>query len=176
MSINQNKNKIFTKGLTNTEADVLSIVKRFFENNPGEIYGSIDNIILTVLRQVKEDLINGTLVPSVSSVNGKIGVVTISSDDVGAEPKITKNTAFNKNFGTEEGTVCEGNDPRLSDARTPKSHTHSEYITSDMLDKAFENYLSRNGITIGNNGSERTITIKGNVVIKDGQIMEEYNG
>lgn len=35
------------------------------------------------------------------------------------EPKISiKNSAFNKNFGTVEGTVCEGNDSRLSDART----------------------------------------------------------
>lgn len=37
------------------------------------------------------------------------------------EPKITsKGTAFNKDFGTEASTVTEGNDPRLSDARTPK--------------------------------------------------------
>lgn len=37
------------------------------------------------------------------------------------EPKITsKGTAFNKDFGNEAGTVTEGNDPRLSDARTPK--------------------------------------------------------
>lgn len=36
------------------------------------------------------------------------------------EPKFIKNTAFNKNFGTEAGTVVEGNDARLSDARVPK--------------------------------------------------------
>lgn len=36
------------------------------------------------------------------------------------EPKFEKNTAFNKNFGTEAGTVVEGNDERLSDARVPK--------------------------------------------------------
>lgn len=37
------------------------------------------------------------------------------------EPKITtKGTAFNKNFGTTAGTVTEGNDARLSDARVPK--------------------------------------------------------
>lgn len=40
------------------------------------------------------------------------------------EPAITKKTAFNKDFGTEAGTITEGNDSRLSDARTPKSHTH----------------------------------------------------
>lgn len=48
----------------------------------------------------------------------------IDASETGAagkyEPKFTKNTAFNKNFGTEAGTVTEGNDARLSDARTPK--------------------------------------------------------
>lgn len=36
---------------------------------------------------------------------------------IGAEPAFTKNTAFNKNFGTAAGTVCQGNDSRLSNAR-----------------------------------------------------------
>lgn len=36
---------------------------------------------------------------------------------IGAEPAFTKNTAFNKNFGTSAGTVCQGNDSRLSNAR-----------------------------------------------------------
>lgn len=37
--------------------------------------------------------------------------------DIGAEPAFTKNTAFNKNFGSSAGTVCQGNDSRLSNAR-----------------------------------------------------------
>lgn len=37
----------------------------------------------------------------------------------------SKNTAFNKNFGTTSGTVCQGNDSRLSDARTPTAHAHT---------------------------------------------------
>lgn len=46
----------------------------------------------------------------------------ITSEEVaeGYEPAFTKNTAFNKNFGTAAGTVTEGNDARLSDARIPK--------------------------------------------------------
>ena len=51
------------------------------------------------------------------------------------EPKITpKRTAFNKDFGTAEDTVCEGNDSRLSDARTPLAHSTS-HITggSDVI-------------------------------------------
>jgi hypothetical protein len=40
-------------------------------------------------------------------------------------------------FGTGAGTVCQGNDSRLSDARTPTSHTHAtSHITSGTLDTA----------------------------------------
>ena len=43
------------------------------------------------------------------------------------ESAFSKNTAFNKNFGTAAGTVCQGNDGRLSDSRTPTTHasTHA---------------------------------------------------
>ena len=41
------------------------------------------------------------------------------------EDMFSKNTAFNKDFGTTLGTVCQGNDNRLSDARTPIAHTHA---------------------------------------------------
>lgn len=39
--------------------------------------------------------------------------------EIGAKADFTENTAFNKNFGTGTGTVCEGDDSRLSDSRTP---------------------------------------------------------
>jgi len=37
---------------------------------------------------------------------------------------LTGNVTLSANFGTAGGTVCQGNDSRLSDARTPTSHTH----------------------------------------------------
>ena len=40
-----------------------------------------------------------------------------TATDIGAEPAFAKNTAFNKNFGSAAGTVCQGNDSRLSNAR-----------------------------------------------------------
>lgn len=43
--------------------------------------------------------------------------VQLTPGQVGAEPAFTKNNAFNKNFGTAAGTVCQGNDDRLSNAR-----------------------------------------------------------
>ncbi|MCH1943028.1 hypothetical protein [[Clostridium] innocuum] len=49
----------------------------------------------------------------------------------GKEPVFSKNSAFNKAFGNTAGTVCQGNDSRLSDERTPKLHNHSR---SDITD------------------------------------------
>ena len=43
----------------------------------------------------------------------------------GKEPAFAKNNAFNKNFGTAAGTVCQGNDSRLSDARRASNITMS---------------------------------------------------
>lgn len=57
----------------------------------------------------------------------------ITPAQIGAEPAFTKNGAFNKNFGTESGTVCQGNDSRLSNSRTPTAHasTATTYGVSD---------------------------------------------
>lgn len=43
----------------------------------------------------------------------------------GKEPAFAKNNAFNKNFGTAAGTVCQGNDSRLSNARRASNITMS---------------------------------------------------
>jgi len=54
------------------------------------------------------------------------------------EPVITpKRTAFNKDFGATSGTVCEGNDSRLSNPRTPTAHS-STHITggTDIIPNA----------------------------------------
>lgn len=41
------------------------------------------------------------------------------------EPAFVKSTGFNKDFGTTAGTVTQGNDARLSDARAPLAHNHA---------------------------------------------------
>jgi hypothetical protein len=61
----------------------------------------------------------------VSSVNGKTGPVSLIPSDIGAEPTISpKGSAFNKDFGTSAGQVCQGNDARLSDNRTDANAIH----------------------------------------------------
>jgi hypothetical protein len=74
--------------------------------------------------------VNGTVrLDSVTNATGDI--VTIDANnvlrkrtpaqvltDIGAEPAFTKNTGFNKNFGTTAGTVAEGNDQRILNGQT----------------------------------------------------------
>jgi len=43
---------------------------------------------------------------------------------------LTGNVTLSANFGSGSGTICQGNDARLSDARTPTSHTHGN-VTDD---------------------------------------------
>jgi hypothetical protein len=56
------------------------------------------------------------------------GFLTTSKASETYEPKFTKNTAFNKDFGTTAGTVTQGNDARLSDARTPKGTAGGDLV------------------------------------------------
>ena len=62
--------------------------------------------------------VQGNLDTHTGTVTGNPHAVTAA--EAGAEPTITpKNTAFNDDYGSTTGTVCEGDDSRLSDARTP---------------------------------------------------------
>ena len=40
-------------------------------------------------------------------------------------------------YGNAAGTICEGNDSRLSDARTPVAHTHTKSDVTDLLNSDF---------------------------------------
>lgn len=58
---------------------------------------------------------------SVTTVNGYTGDVVLNYSDVGAEQAFSKNTAFNKDFGTSPNTVCEGDDIRVNNGQTAYS-------------------------------------------------------
>lgn len=58
---------------------------------------------------------------------------TKAQNDLLYEPIFTKNSAFNKNFGTSSGTVTEGNDSRVNNGQTAFSwgnHASAGYITA----------------------------------------------
>lgn len=62
------------------------------------------------------------------------GTITTHDHAGTYEPSFSKNTAFNKNFGTAAGTVAEGNDARLSDNRTPTDASVSyPKLASDLV-------------------------------------------
>jgi hypothetical protein len=65
---------------------------------------------------------------------------------------LTGNVTLSANFGTAGGTVCQGNDSRLSDARTPVSHVHAAAdITSGTIDIArIPTGTSSSTVCIGN--------------------------
>ncbi|WP_434222571.1 hypothetical protein ACOKW7_08675 [Limnospira platensis CENA597] len=85
-----------------------------------------------------------TFTPS-SHTHTIANVTGLQSTLDGKEPTFTKNTAFNKNFGTTTGTVTEGNDVRLSNARTPTSHTHT---LSQITDSGNLASINTNGSTV----------------------------
>lgn len=141
MSVN-NENEILTRfrdieyDLTPTEDTMCYRITPHTvqeENVPPETVYSLDryNSVITsqVYRPVTDDNLNSTLseieaqladkVPNARKINGKslAADVNITAAEIGAEPAFAKNTAFNKNFGTAAGTVCQGNDERLTDSR-----------------------------------------------------------
>ena len=76
---------------------------------------------------------------AVDSVNGETGTVVLDAADVDAAPTsrtisagtgltgggdLSANRTLAVSYGTTAGTAAQGNDSRLSDARTPTSHVH----------------------------------------------------
>lgn len=107
--------------------------------------------------------------PADGTISANIGISDVSglgSALSGKEPAFSKNTAFNKNFGTTVGTVCQGNDSRLSDARTPTAHTHSITdvinLESFLDDKAevFKGYDGTISVVISVNFVAQTVVTK----------------
>ena len=94
--------------------------------------------------------LTGASVLSTITVNTKghvTGTATrsLTTGDIGAEPAFTKGTAFNKDFGTVISTVCQGNDARLSDARTPIAHTLDSHSNITITNLQTDQILKWNG-------------------------------
>jgi hypothetical protein len=76
-------------------------------------------------------------------------VSTHNHDDL-YEPKFSKNTAFNKNFGTSSGTVARGNDSRINNGQTAYdwgNHASAGYASASALNShisAYNNHVNSN--------------------------------
>ena len=70
----------------------------------------------------------GTVAEHTSALSGKAPLVhTHTKSDITDFPA----------YGNAAGTICEGNDSRLSDARTPVAHTHTKSDVTDLLNSDF---------------------------------------
>lgn len=137
----------FTEAATDTDiasGDKLSILfgkilKRF--STITSKFTTVDNSITQIESDISDITDGTTVVAQANKVTNALVIMsnsgtalvnydgsatanmTLSPSNVGAEPAFTKNTAFNKNFGSSAGTVCQGNDGRLSDARRSSNIT-----------------------------------------------------
>uniref|UniRef100_UPI0026389A7C hypothetical protein n=1 Tax=Gordonia sp. (in: high G+C Gram-positive bacteria) TaxID=84139 RepID=UPI0026389A7C len=85
---------------------------------------------------------------------------------------LTVNRTLAVQYGVTSGTACQGNDSRLSDARTPTAHTHAATdITSGTLDTARIPNLAASKITSGTLDSARLPAIT-SAMITDGTIVD----
>ena len=124
MRMEELQNNQFIKKTDTVEKYLLDLVKNYFENNSEVNPNTQEYIIQKAVERMREELDVDNA--GVVSINGRTGDVTIDCASLGAEPFIgNKKTAFNCDFGSTKGTVCEGNDPRLNDKRIPTAHTHS---------------------------------------------------
>ena len=70
----------------------------------------------------------GTIAAHTSALSGKAPLVhTHTKSDITDFPA----------YGNAAGTICEGNDSRLSDARTPVAHTHGKSDVTNLLNSDF---------------------------------------
>lgn len=103
--------------------------------------------------------------PTIPSHVKSITTANITSWD-NKENAFTKNTAFNKNFGTGSGTVAQGNDSRINNGQTAFSwgnHATQGYLTSEV-DGSTTNEIQ----VLGTTSSTVTLTNGGGSVNRSG--------
>jgi len=122
MNIKEHDNNIITKERTDIEKYLLRIIQRYFDIENNYTKESIEEMVLESLTRFKQFI--SIEKGFIFSLNQKTGHLILSIRDFGGQPRFNKKTAFNKNFGIIDNTICEGDDPRLSDIRSPLYHNH----------------------------------------------------
>ena len=128
MRMEELADSMYIKQTDAVEKYLLNLVQEYFKNSDLASSTSREYIIKRAVERMKEEMEFDQLgVLSITLPDGikRTGAVTITLEDLLGEPAIVpKHSAFNVNFGTEQNTACEGNDPRLSDKRDPLEHKH----------------------------------------------------
>ena len=123
MALEQHEDNRFTKERDDVEKYLLRIIQRYFDIQNVYTQESIEAIIIESLTRYKQSIFHekGGFI---FSLNQKTGHIILTISDLGGEEVFEKQSAFNKDFGNEADTICEGNDPRLEDEREPLQHEH----------------------------------------------------
>lgn len=95
----------------------------------------------------------GYQVPSARTVTAGVGLTGGGS--------LVSDITIDAEFGTTAGTICQGNDSRLSDARTPTSHTHPASEISDST------AAGRTILTAADAAAQRTALGLGTIATQD---------
>ena len=95
-------------------------------------------------------------VDNTSDLNKPISSATQTALN-GKEPSFTKNTAFNKNFGSISGTVAEGDDSRFTNHLNSFTQNSGQYIATEEIKAKDANGLklwgtTSSGIFVADNG------------------------
>ena len=137
MNLQQHEDNIFTKEHTDIEKYLLRIIQRYFDIENIYNQESIEAIIVESIARYKQDIIrdNGGFL---FSLNQRTGNIVLTINDLKGERAFDKQSAFNKDFGIDADTICEGNDIRLSDSREPLSHKHEISNIKDLEKKIKE--------------------------------------
>ena len=118
----------YIKNPDSVERYLLNLVQEYFKNSNIASTTSREYVIKRAVERMKEEITFDSIgVLSITLPDGEVktGAVTITLEDLNGEPLISpKHSAFNVPFGDQQNTACEGNDPRLSDARKPLPHQH----------------------------------------------------
>ena len=134
--LNEYQDNHFIKEQDKVEKYLIRIIQRYFDIENNFTKESIEAMIIESLTRFKQMIISET--GFIFSLNKQTGNLTLTIRDFGGEPAIIKKTAFNKNFGDADDTICEGNDPRLSDDREPIEHVHQLSDINGLKEKLDE--------------------------------------
>lgn len=138
--LNEHQDNHFIKEQSKVEKYLLRIIQRYFDIENNFTKESIEAMIIESLTRFKQIIVSEK--GFIFSLNKQTGNLTLTIRDFGGEPAITKKTAFNKDFGSTDDTICEGNDPRLSNDREPTEHVHQLTDINGLKEKLDELNLS----------------------------------
>ena len=150
MSLKQHDNNNFIKEKDEVEKYLTRIIQRYFDIEKTFTQESIEAIILESLTRFKQMVISES--GFIFSLNQMTGNLILTAREFGIETAINKKTAFNKDFGQDANTICEGNDLRLYDEREPLEHVH-ELINIKELKDILESFGVPRDIHMHNNKS-----------------------